>query len=76
MCDNFQCKYCYLELTDSGSTALYCSQHGIFIEHQCSACFFSSCRSCRNCSGSCSDSALDYFKEVLKNGSKLQNSSI
>lgn len=74
MCNTFSCKYSYLELTDSGDTALYCSQHDHFLHDECAACFFSSCDCCRKRSGSCHDAAFQYFnKVVLEYGKKLQS---
>lgn len=71
MCDNFECRYCYLDLGSSGAVIKSCHMHNTDLAFlDCDCCFFKDCSQCRKCSGSCSDKALNYFKEVLRDGEK------
>ena len=68
MCDKFSCRYCYLDLISSGDSSYQCSIHDCAAS--CDSCFLANCDQCRYRFGSCRDSALTYFKEVLINGKK------
>ena len=71
MCEDFECKYCYLDMSSSGSVIKYCGLREEGLNCDCDYCFFNTCADCRagsRCANK--DKSIQYFKEVLKNGEK------